>query len=205
MNIKKTLIILTLIMLGITLYQIMHTYALFESEISGTLNPSIGRWNIYLNGNDITDGTTQEFTMDTFNIIKSEYTDENRIAPGMSGSFEIAVCPQDTQVSIRYDISIDDSNLNGQPIKLVSVKEKNDNNTIIRTSENTYTAIIPLEKINPDYNDIIEITFIWENNEDYNEKDTEIGTVYNSKLAIPVTVHAIQYLGEPIDEYIEQE
>lgn len=201
---KKILIILTLFMLGVTVYKIIDTYALFESEISGTLNPSVGKWNIYLNGNDVTNGTTQEFIMDTFNIEKSNYTKEGKIAPGMKGTFEIAVCPEDTQVSIRYDISIDDSSLNGQQIKLVSVEETNNKNRIVKTAENTYTAVILLENIVENYNDTIKITFVWENDENYNSNDTEIGTVYNSNIKIPVTVHASQYLGETIEEYVEE-
>lgn len=204
-NFKKILIILTLFMLGVTVYKIIDTYALFQSEMAGTLTPGIGRWTIYLNENDVTNGTTKEFTMDTFNIVQSEYTAEGKIAPGMSGTFEISICPKDTDVSIRYDISIDDSKLNGQQIKLVSVEETNNNKTVVKTAPNTYTAVILLNDINEDYNDIIKISFVWENNEDYNENDTAIGTAYDSKLEIPVTVHASQYLGETIEEYIEEE
>lgn len=204
-NFKKVLIILTLFMLGVTVYKIINTYALFQSEMADTLPLSIGRWNIYLNGNDVTNGTTEEFTMDTFNIAQSEYTAGGKIAPGMSGTFEIAICPKDTDVSIKYDISIDDSKLNGQQINLVSVEETNNNKTIVKTAPNTYTAVILLNDITEEYNDIIKISFVWENNEDYNENDTAIGTVYNSKLEIPVTVHASQYLGETIEEYIEEE
>ena len=66
--------------------------------------------------------------------------------------------------------------------------EKNNNNEIIKTAENTYTGVIPLEKINKDYLDAIEISFSWENVEENNEEDTKIGTVYASNLSIPITV-----------------
>ena len=78
--------------------------------------------------------------------------------------------------------------------------EKNNNNEIIKTAENTYTGVIPLEKINKDYLDAIEISFSWENVEENNEEDTKIGTVYASNLSIPITVTFSQYLGETIEE-----
>lgn len=198
MNIKKLFIILTLFMMCFTIYQIKTTYALFESKISGVINSEIGKWNIYINNRDVTSGTSKTFIMDKFNIGGSKYTEEGKIAPGMKGSFEISISPRDTQVSIRYDITIDGVSIEENQIRLVSISEKNNNNTIVKTGENTYTAIILLEDISEDYRDDIEIFFTWDNNEDNNEKDTSIGTVYNSKISIPITVKLSQYLGEPI-------
>lgn len=200
---KKIFIILTLFMACVTCYQIANTYALLESELSGTIKTEIGKWNIYINGDDVTNGTTQSFVMNKFNIGGSEYTAEGKIAPGMKGSFEISICPKDTQVSIKYDIAIDDTNLGEEQIKLVSIIEKNNKNELIRTGKNTYTAVILLEDITEDYSDDIEVFFTWDNNENNNEKDTAIGTIYNSKISIPITIHASQYLGETIEEYIE--
>lgn len=94
---KKLLILLSLLMLGVTAYKIIDIYALFQSEKTGVLTSNIGEWNIYLNGNDVTDGITESFIMDTFNIEESEYTKEGKIAPGMNGNFEIIINPMDTR------------------------------------------------------------------------------------------------------------
>ena len=204
-NTKKVFIILTLLMTVFTIYQIVNTYALFESRLSGTSQIPVGRWNIDLNGSDITSGVTQNFLIDSFNIEQNEYISENKIAPGLSGYFEIEIHPKDTQVSIRYDITIDNSNVAEQRIKLVSVTETNNTNKIIRTGPNTYTAIIPLENINTTYFDIVKTAFVWENNEEYNEQDTAIGTKYNPSIAIPIAFTATQYTGEEIIEYVEGE
>lgn len=201
MNIKKVFTLLTIIMLCFTIYKIVGTYALFESKIQRDVKSDIGKWRIKVNSEDITKSTTKEFTMNTFKISKSPYTEENRIAPSMNGTFEIEIEPQDTQVSIRYDITIDSSKLTNQSIRLNSVEEKNANNSIVKTDENTYTGIIPLEKCNPGYSDIIEIFFAWENIEENNIEDTKIGTVYNSNIEIPITVQLSQYLGETINEF----
>ncbi len=200
MNIKKIFILLTIIMLCFTIYKIVSTYALFENQLQKNVKADVGKWNIKVNAEDITNTTTHSFTMNTFKISQSPYTKENKIAPGMDGTFEIDIEPQDTQVSIRYDIAIDSTELTNQSIKLNSVMEKNNNNEIIKTAENTYTGVIPLEKINKDYLDAIEISFSWENVEENNEEDTKIGTVYASNLSIPITVTFSQYLGETIEE-----
>lgn len=200
MNIKKIFILLTIIMLCFTIYKIVSTYALFETQLQKNVKTDVGKWNIKVNAEDITNTTTHSFTMNTFKISQSPYTKENKIAPGMDGTFEIDIEPQDTQVSIRYDIAIDSTELTNQSIKLNSVMEKNNNNEIIKTAENTYTGVIPLEKINKDYLDAIEISFSWENVEENNEEDTKIGTVYASNLSIPITVTFSQYLGETIEE-----
>lgn len=201
MNIKKFLILLTMIMMCFTIYKIVSTYALFESNVTKSVKAEVGKWKIKINSADVTNSTTKNFTMNTFNISKSQYTKENKIAPGMSGSFEIEIEPQNTQVSIRYDITIDSKQLTNQSIKLNGVLEKNNNSEIIKTAENTYTGVIPLEKINEEYMEVIEISFSWDNIEENNEEDSKIGTLYNSNLEIPISVHLSQYLGENIEEF----
>lgn len=200
MNIKKIFTLLTIIMLCFTIYKIVSTYALFETKLQKNVKADVGKWKIKVNTSDVTSSTTHSFTMDTFNISQSPYTKENKIAPGMNGIFEIDIEPQNTQVSIRYDIAIDSTELTNQSIKLNSVIEKKNNNEIIKTAENTYTGIIPLENITMDYLDTIEISFSWDNIEENNEEDTELGTVYGSNLSIPITVTFSQYLGETIEK-----
>ena len=201
MNFKKVLILLTIIMMIVTIYKIVTIYALFESSIQKNVEAEIGKWKIKVNSSDITNSTTQSFIIDTFNISQSLYTKENKIAPGMECTFDIEIEPQDTQVSIRYDITIDSSQLENQSIILNNIVEKNNENTIIRTAKNVYTGIIPLEKINTDYLEIVEILFSWENNEENNEEDTSIGIVYNSNVRIPIKITFSQYFGETIEEF----
>lgn len=201
MSIKKFLILLAIIMVCFTIYKIVSTYALFESSVTKSVMSEFGKWKIKINSADITNSTTKNFTMNTFNISKSQYTKDNKIAPGMSGNFEIEIEPQNTQVSIRYDITIDSEQLTNKSIKLDSVAQKNNNSKIIKTAENTYTGVIPLEKINEEYMEVIEISFSWDNIEENNEEDSKIGTLYNSNLEIPISVHLSQYLGENIEEF----
>ena len=58
-------------------------------------------------------------------------------------------------------------------------------------------------KISPQYlNDIknnktitLKLTLIWENNEEFNESDTKLGTIEANKLKIPITITLNQYQG----------
>ena len=42
---------------------------------------------------------------------------------------------------------------------------------------------------------ILKLTLIWENNEEFNESDTKLGTIEANKLKIPITITLNQYQG----------
>lgn len=72
-------------------------------------------------------------------------------------------------------------------------------NTLIETAENTFTAIIPLEEIQKgNSTNKISIEVEWIDDGLNDEQDTELGSVYNSQLEIPITLHVSQYTGEQI-------
>ena len=70
--------------------------------------------------------------------------------------------------------------------------------------ENTYTGVILLEEINQGINHRIRMEVEWADEEISNEVDTTLGTDVTNKLQIPITVHAIQYLGEEITPITEE-
>lgn len=196
--IKIILILLTIIMLIISIQMIRTTYAVFQSELSGVASKKIGKWEIIVNDTAISSGIEESFLVDEFEIEESNYVEENKIAPGLECSFEIKIDPSDTDVSIKYAISLDTSIIENYAINILDVTEVETNNELIQIEPNTYVGVIPLQKIKNGEDNTIKITFEWENNEDYNEVDTAIGTKKNSKLQIPITVIVTQYLGEEI-------
>ncbi len=199
--VKKFFIILTIIMICFTIYLISKTYAVFYSEGQADLNMKLAIWDIKVNNQDITKGTIKDFAITDFNIIQNNNVKSGKIAPGTSGSFDILIDPTDTQVSIRYDLSIDSDKLEEYQIQIDSISEISNSNKLTKTGKNTYTGIIPLSKINGNYNNDIRIVFKWDNNEANNEKDTNIASVANSKTNIPITLTFSQYLNETISEY----
>ncbi len=189
------------IILAIIIYEVIHIYAVFQSEIEGNVQFTNGKWNIYVNGTEISRGVETSFLVDHINIGESSHVKEGNIAPGLSGDFEIAINPSDTDVSVRYDINIDKENMTNDNLQITNIEETIENNTLTRTAENTYSAIIPLNKIKNGITNNIKISVTWTDNETNSDQDINIGTVSNPKLHIPITVHVSQYLGETITEY----
>lgn len=196
---KKTiLIILVIITLIIAILTIVFTYAVFESEISGDVMVDKATWRILINNTDITNGTNKEFVIDKINVVGSNHTQAGKIAPGDSGNFNILIDPENTDVSIRYDVSLDFSNLENTKLKVESIEETEEGKTLIKTGENTYTGTILLSEIKQGIKNNITVTLKWEQDETTDEEDTQIGSIENNKIQIPVNVKVTQYLGEEI-------
>ncbi len=200
-NVKKFFMVLTIIMLVITIYLVSKTYAVFYSEAQGNFTSNIAKWDIKVNNQEVTGRTEKDFSIDACNIINDANVKDGKIAPGSEGNFNIQIDSTDTQVSIRYDITIDKEKLEEYRISVDSVTEKNNLTNIIKTSESTYTGIIPITQINNKVVDNINILFKWKNDETKNDNDTLIGTIANSKTNIPINITFSQYLGEEITEY----
>lgn len=106
-------------------------------------------------------------------------------------------------MSVKYEISLSEEGLKNSSLKIKSISETEYNNELIRTEKNTYTAIIPVEKIKQNVSNSIKIEVEWENQEENNEEDTKAGSIYQSVLEIPISVRVSQYLGEEIFPYLD--
>jgi len=197
--IKLLLIMLTIVSLIISAYNVLNSYAVFYSEISGQTAENLAKWNIIVNNTDVVAGTSQSFTIENLNIEQNPNVAAGKIAPGAAGSFDIVIDPVDTEVSVRYDIAIDTSML-ASNITLDSVIEA-DGNIITQTAADTYTGVMPLYSIGNGYKNDIKINFSWTNDESNNANDTAVGTTFGTKMQVPITVKVSQYLGEAITPY----
>ena len=202
-NIKRILWICMCIILIAIVYEIIHIYAVFQSEMEGNARFENGKWNIYVNGTEISKGVETSFLVDQINIDGSLHVKEGNLAPGLAGDFEIAINPSNTDVSVRYDININKESMTDDNIQIVGIVETIENNTLVRTDENTYSAIIPLNKIKNGTTNNIKISLQWIDSDENSSEDINIGTASNPKLHIPITVHVSQYLGEELTKYIE--
>ena len=200
--INKIFILIILIVILLIAYKIIDTYAVFQNEIQGNVKCTNGKWNISINGKDITNGIDKDFVVNNINISQDNYVKPGKIAPGLNGNFGIEINPQNTDVSLRYDIKITNS---GNNIKITDIKEVKEGNTLIKTAPDTYTGIIPLEKIKTGITNEIQISIGWTNDEANNIEDTKLGKNPTHNYEIPISVHLEQYLGEEIVEFVEQE
>ena len=202
---SKKLFLLLIMCIGILLiYKVINIYALFQSEMKGNVELDNGVWNIIINGDKITTGVDSEFVIDRIDTTQNNYVKPGKLAPGLSGSFEIGINPENTNVSVRYDVTLNQEELGGSNLTIKSIKEVETGYQLIKTAENTYTGVISLKEINDGINHKIRIEVEWVDEETSNDSDTTLGTNSTHKLQIPMIVHAVQYLGEEIIPITEE-
>ena len=201
---KKIMLIICFCIIVVFICGAIQIYAVFYNKIIGNVKLKNGTWNIEINKTEISKGMNKEFIIDNINITENEHVKPGKIAPGLSGNFEILISPKNTDVSVKYEISLNEENLSNGRLKIKSIKEVESNNKLIRTEQNTYTAIIPLEEVKKGKTNRIKIEIEWKNVEENNEEDTVFGSVEQNNLKIPITVRASQYLGEEINQYVEE-
>lgn len=203
-NLIKILFLLIVCIVILLIYKIIDIYALFHSEMNGNVKLENGIWNITVNGKDITKGVNNEFVIDQINTTQNDYVKPGKLAPGLSGSFELAINPEETNVSIRYDITLNQEELGGSNLSIKSIQETEKGYELIKTAENTYTGIISLDDIKNGAIHKIKMEVEWLDDGLNNENDTELGKDATHQLQIPIIFHAIQYLGEEIVPEIEE-
>ena len=201
---KKNKILISLIVFVIIciilliVYEIIHIYAVFQSDVSGDVSFTNGVWHILVNETEISTAQEKSFTIDKINLENSQNVKEGKLAPGTTGNFQIAIDPQNTNVSIRYDISLNAQGLTNKNIKIRNITKENSDEGLINTGDGIYTGIITLDEIKNNKIDNIKVEIEWINSEDNNTEDTELGSVYDSTFNIPITIKFTQYLGENI-------
>ena len=208
---KKLLRILVLIMLIITLFQIASMYALYRDQLEGEYTSLLGVWSIKVNESDLSSGgenLTFNMTEDNLTYIDSEHVKSQKLAPGTQAYFEIIIDPTNTDVSVLYTLNIKLEDVTTAKLKLVNVENyfQKPGETEQFTNDDVYTnneiseheAVIPLTRINDKYLNHIRLYFEWENVEDNNASDSELGQTENEKITIPLEINLKQYTGEVI-------
>lgn len=203
-NLQKVLIIVIMCVFALLIYKIIDIYAVFHSEVEANVELKNGIWNITVNGTQITTGVETQFVVDQITTTENSHVKPGTLAPGLSGSFVIAISPEDTNVSVRYDITLNQEELGNSNLKIKSIQEIENNYQLIKTGENMYTGILPLEETQNGIIHKIQMEVEWLDDGLNNENDTELGKDNTKPLQIPITVHLIQYLGEEITPITEE-
>lgn len=199
---RSNIIVISFITIGVIFGfgLIVDTYGLFESNRIDTAMSDIAKWKISVNELNIMENTS--FVVDSIVLDSNTSVKEGKIAPGGSGYFDILIDGKDTDVSFRYDVTFDFSNLDISKLIIEKIEEVN-YGMLIKTGENTYTNVITLSDIKKGITNLIRVYVKWENAETANEEDSVIGLDSEYSLNIPVNITFTQYLGEDIIEYTE--
>ncbi len=174
---------------------INESYALLQTISSGNAEVKTGSWTIKLNEKNISNGITETFTLNNIIYDESNENIENGyIAPGKSGYFDIVLDPSGTDVAISYEINVRlDECAYPDNIKLSVENTSTDGE--VEVIGNTFKGLISLNDIKSNKTITLKLTLIWENNEEFNESDTNLGTIEANKLKIPITITLNQYQG----------
>lgn len=193
-NTKKLLWITAVFFTFIALILIINeSYALLQTISSGSAEVKTGSWTIKINEKNISNGITETFTLNNVIYDESNENIENGyIAPGKSGYFDIVLDPSGTDVAISYEINVRlDECSYPNNIKLSVENTSTDGG--VEVIGNTFKGLISLNDIKNNKTITLKLNLIWENNEEFNESDTNLGTIEANKLKIPITITLNQY------------
>ena len=214
---KKLLTILLLIMLTISFFQITSMYALYKEQLQSQYSSLLGLWTIKINDTDITTGgqnATFEIPGSQLKYVASNYVQEGNIAPGSQAYVDLVIDPTNTDVSIIYTIDIGEIAIGSNAtstanIKLISASNyfkidaaDEDEVPIINETnfieENSYTSVIPVNKITQGYKNFIRLYFEWVNVEANNTTDSALAELEGATISLPVQINLKQYTGEEV-------
>lgn len=177
------------------IYIINETYALLQTIAKGDAEIETGSWTIKLNNKNISNGIVEKFTLDQ--IVYDETNtniEEGYIAPSKSGYFDIILDPGDTDVAIHYEINVRLDECDYPENITFEVVNTSTESEVI-TNGNTFSGIISLADIEANNTINLRLNLTWNNNEELNESDTNLGIVESNKLEVPITVTLNQYQG----------
>lgn len=183
--------LLFLVMLGINI-----TYGLFESDKDFNANMNVAKFNLFVNNSNIVD--TKTFNIDNITVIENENVLNGKIAPGVSGYFNIELNPKGSDVSIYYEVSLNLDNVLNEGIVLEKIES--DNEELKRVGKYTYAGVFNLDDIKNNVVKNIKIYFKWDNDDSVLD-DIKYGD--GLKCDIEASVKASQYFGEDIPIYSE--
>jgi len=183
---KKRLIIVSLIILLITSVVLLDTYALFETRANATKELTTGKWVIEVNGEDITESAT--ITLNNFVYNNSSHTQTGYFAPGSDAYFDVEIDTSESDVSVIYEIDIDDSSLIAHPNIYFSVENLD---TLEEVDEFPMEGVILLNDNNRSIT--LRIHLNWDDDSDYDDADT---LLIDGELEFSITANFKQYLGE---------
>lgn len=84
---KKIFILLIMCIIFAIIYEIIHTYAVFESEMTGNVNLEKGNWKISVNNEDVSSGVDKSFVIDNITVENRDFVKEGNLAPGLTRKF----------------------------------------------------------------------------------------------------------------------
>lgn len=106
---KKFKVLLVIASLSITLSLMSNTYSRYVATSEGNFAIEFAKWQLLVNGDDITNQTTNSFNLNP-TIISNENIADDKIAPSSEGYFDVEINPENVDVSFKYTINLEMTN-----------------------------------------------------------------------------------------------
>lgn len=207
---KKTWILVGIIMFLFTSYQIATSYAKYTAEADATVEKQAGAWVIKINDDDISNSNAQTtFDIDELVFPENEFVVDGKLAPASSGYFDVVIDPTGSSVAVRFDVTLDVSELNDYDAinftaayRVINGQEVSQG--MVRTGSHTYSGVISLADVEDEVASTMRFYIGWEEegDDEGDEEDTHIGNIKDLSASLPVNVVVTQYSGETLEEYV---
>ena len=210
---KRVLKLLIFVIILILLIVIVRsTYSKYTEKAIAVVKEDIAKWRILINSTDITTSpSVTDFEIDDFEWTGEgiEHVVEGKVAPGMKGQFELIIDPTDTQVALEYEIIISKPSvtlkdgttgeINIRFDDIVPEDGKTYQITEDTNGDKVVARIKTLDEVtSTDDNDRIDSLMVkvkWDDDEEYDAIDSEIGSIFGNQIKMPIVVKATQYVG----------
>ena len=204
---RKTWLLIGLIMIIFTAYVITSSYAKYTTEAEGTAEKDAGAWAVSINSTDVVTGNgPHTFNISNITFLPNPYIETGFMGPSSVGYFEIVIDPSGSDTAVRYDISIDSTDfVINDSIRIDSVctieNGVEDDTEIVQTTADTYTGVFTLAEVNNGDTKTARVYIIWEEEGENDIGDTVVGDGRDIQLDLPISVVVSQYMGETITAY----
>lgn len=117
---KKTIVLIAILLLAIiiAICGIIYTNAKYISMANGKISTSIAKWAFNLNGNDTYSSTDTIKNLTIAQTCDEKTLVDGKIAPGTSGSFDIVIDTEGSEVGANYEVKFSLANDNALPTNL---------------------------------------------------------------------------------------
>lgn len=217
---KKGHVIILLSFLLLLVLAGAYSYSKYTTDVTGNAEIKIAKWNISVNGcpgdesgaiecststegNDYTvnvvvgnDSTKQIIAYEQNQNVTNSYVRPGLFSPGTTGTFDLVIKPNDTDVSFDYEIKFNtlqiyDANGDKKDFNDPNIVLKVDDQVITPGSTATINGTMLLNdfKNNASYERRLVIKVIWNYVENQNTEDTELGMSSGiPKLFVPFEI-----------------
>ena len=200
---KKFKILLLLISSSFTLGLMSNTYSRYVANTTGDVELVFAKWQILVNNEDITNGTTS--TLDITPVIEeNQNIEDNTIAPSSKGYFDVNIDPSNVGVSFNYkiDLKVLNEDMPDLMITKYAILDKDyidgDEITTTNIENNIINGTLDFDKETENYKFepfTIRVYFEWYEGLDEqmnDEQDSKVGndaSINDTKLQIQATIN----------------